>query len=174
MGDRRMAAAAEQTWWVWAIGFCVCYVACALAFFGLPVIGIGMQRSAHDGHAGHGPPYSYPFDLAGKLQYDTLGSGAYAGRPYTDYLDGLFDVGRDLVAYQGPQKVVVLRQGDGQQQEMPPATECVLVDGAGRYLGAADTYAAPVTTRHGGVVAAFDDFMLQYTPTKPGARYEYV
>lgn len=167
-------AAAEQTWWVWALGFCVCFFACAWVFFELPLSRMRQDRDAHAGHEGHGPPYSYPFDLTGKRQYDTIGSGAYAGRPYTDYLDGLFDVGRDLVAYMGPQKVVVLRQGADQQQEMPPLTECVLVDGAGRYLGAADTSNRPVMTQHAGVVAAFDDFMLQYTPTKPGARYEYV
>lgn len=169
-----MSAATQ--WWVWPAALSVCFLLCGSLFVTVP---LSMARSqlrtqprtpapAHltqppRGTGGHAPN-----------KFTTAWASSYVGRPYTDYLEGLFDRGKESVAYR-PTPVVVLRQGTSQTTTMPDRAELVLVDAQGRFLGkeVSNAFGNPSIVTHAGVVAQWSDFMLQYTPTKPGARYEW-
>lgn len=54
----------------------------------------------------------------------------------------------------------MLRQGTSEAVDVPQQAYVVLVDAEGRFLG------TERPERHGGVVAQWSDFMLQYTQAR--------
>ena len=170
---------AATQWWVWLAALSACFVLCGCLFVLVPVWLASLRsrpppRTPTPAHLTQPPgPPRLGRGLRAR-EFETAWARKYVGRPYTDYLEGLFDQEKEAAARR-PTPVVVLRQGTSQTTTMPGGAKLVLVDAQGRFLGKADAaqFGKPSVVTHAGVVAQWSDFMLQYTPTKPGARYEW-
>ena len=162
------AAPAAPAWWTFPAILCACFCASCCVFACMCAVA---TRSARDAHPTTPEP-AYLTQPPGGVELDDTFAEAYVGRPYADYLDGLFE--RDgPTAADSAMPLMVLRQGTSQTTEIPPRTELVLVDAQGRFLGGGATFDEPERAVHAGVVAQWSDFPMQYTPTRPGVEYEF-